>query len=130
VFWPPSSTSQDDEPCQKSSDSNSDDDGEGEHEETSVEEPSGTMVNARIPTDQNLSVSHHSVIPQGGQETPLQPTMHSPFLRFPKPDKFTGKSTDSNEVENWIFEMDNLFLAQGKVLPEKSENGLCGWIYN
>jgi hypothetical protein len=56
--------------------------------------------------------------------------MHSTFLRFPKQEKLTGKSTDSNEVENWIFETDNLFFAQGNVLTEMSENGLCGWIYN
>jgi hypothetical protein len=64
VFWPPSSTSQDDETCQKYSYSNSDDYGEGDHEEPPVEEPSGTMVNARIPAEQNLSVSHHLVNPR------------------------------------------------------------------
>ena len=87
------------------------------------------MVNVRVPTEHNLSGSHHSVIPQVGQETPLQPGMHSPFLRFPKPEKFTGKSTDSNEVENWIFAMDNLFVAQGKFLIESQKIGLCGGIY-
>jgi hypothetical protein len=47
--------------------------------------------------------------------------MHSPFLRFPKPEKFTGKSTDSNEVENWIFAMENLFAAQGNLLTESQK---------
>jgi Ty3 transposon capsid-like protein len=61
------------------------------------------------------------VIPQVGQETPLQPAMNSPFLRFPKPEKFTGKFTDSNEGENWIFAMDNLFLAQGNFLAESQK---------
>ena len=110
--------SQDDEPSHQSRDSHSDNDGEGEHDEPSVEEPSGTVVNVRVPTEHNLSGSHHSVIPQVGQETPLQPGMHSPFLIFPNPEKFTGKSTDSNEVENWIFAMDNLFVAQGNFLTE------------
>jgi hypothetical protein len=45
--------------------------GEGEHDEPSVEEPSGT-VNVRVPTEQTLSGSHHSVIPQVGQETPVR----------------------------------------------------------
>jgi hypothetical protein len=102
-------------------DSHSDDDGEGEHDETSVEEASGTMVNIRVPTEQSLSGCHHSVIPQVGQETPLQSAMHSPFFRFPKPEKLTGKSTDSNEVENWIFVMDNLFVAQGNFLTESQK---------
>jgi hypothetical protein len=79
------------------------------------------VVNARVPTEKNLSGSHHSVITQAGQETPLQPTMHSPFLRFPKPEKLTGKSTDLNEVENWIFAMDNLFVAQGNFLTESQK---------
>jgi Ty3 transposon capsid-like protein len=79
------------------------------------------MVNVRVPTEQNLSGSHHSVIPQVGQETPLQPAMHSPFLRFPKPEKFTGKFTDSNTVENWILAMDNLFVAQGNFLAESQK---------
>jgi Ty3 transposon capsid-like protein/Zinc knuckle len=79
------------------------------------------MVNVTVPTEQNLSESHHSVIPQVCQERPLQPAMHSPFLRFPKPDKFTGKFTDSNEVENWIFAMDNLFVAQGNFLTESQK---------
>jgi hypothetical protein len=56
-------TSQDDEPSHQSRDSHSDGDGEGEHEEPSVEEPSGAIVNSRVPTEQNLSDSHHSVIP-------------------------------------------------------------------
>jgi hypothetical protein len=43
--------SQDDEPTHQSRDSHSDDDGEGEHNESSVKEPSGTMVNVRVPTD-------------------------------------------------------------------------------
>jgi hypothetical protein len=77
-------------------DSHSDDDDEGEHYEPSVEEPSGPMVNVKVPTDQNLSGSPHSVITQACQETPVQPTIHSPFLIFPKPEKITGKSTDSN----------------------------------
>ena len=110
--------SQDDEPSHQSRDSHSDNDDVGEHDEPHVEEPSGTVVNVRVPTEHNLSGSHHSVIPQVGQGTPLQPGMHSPFLRFPKPEKFTGKSTDSNEVENWIFAMDNLFVAQGNFLTE------------
>jgi hypothetical protein len=79
------------------------------------------VVNARFPTEQNHSGIHHSVITQAGQETPLQPTMHSPFLRFPKPEKFTGKSTDSNKVENWIFAMDNLFVSQGNFLTESQK---------
>jgi hypothetical protein len=61
------------------------------------------------------------VIPQVGQETHLQPAIHSPFLRIPKPEKFTGKFTDSNEVENWIFAMDNLFVAQGNFLAESQK---------
>jgi hypothetical protein len=92
--------SQDDQPSHQTRDSGSGDDGEGENDEPSVEEPSGTMVNVRVPTEQNISNSHDSVIPQVGQETPLQLSRHSTFLRLPKPDKFTGKSTDSNEVEN------------------------------
>ena len=36
--------SQDDEPSHQSRDSHSDNDGEGEHDEPSVEEPSGTVV--------------------------------------------------------------------------------------
>jgi hypothetical protein len=56
------------------------------------------MVNARVPTEQTLAGSHHSVITQVVQETPLQPTMHSPFLRFLKPGKFTGNSADWNEI--------------------------------
>jgi hypothetical protein len=47
--------------------------------------------------------------------------MHSPFIRFPKLEKFIGKFTDSNEVENWIFAMDNLFVAQGKFLAESQK---------
>jgi hypothetical protein len=31
-------------------------------------------------------------------------------LRFPKPEKFTGKRSD--DVANWLFTMDNLFAAQ------------------
>jgi hypothetical protein len=42
--------------------------------------------------------------------------MHSPFLIYSKPEKFTGKSKVSNEVENWIFAMDSLFVAQGNFL--------------
>jgi hypothetical protein len=57
-------TSQDDEPSHQSMDSHSDGDREGEHEEPSLEEPSEAMVNARIPTEQYLSGSHHSVIPR------------------------------------------------------------------
>jgi hypothetical protein len=127
-----------DEPSHQTRDSHSDDDGEREHDEPSVKEPSGTMENIRVPTEQNLSGSHHSVIPQVGQETPLQPAMHSQFLRFPKPEKFTCKSTDSNEVENWILVMDNLFVAQGKFLTENqnlayavgflTEDALTWWL--
>jgi hypothetical protein len=79
------------------------------------------MVNVRVPTEQNVSCIHHSVIPQVRQETHLQPAMHSPFLRFLKPEKFTGMSKDSNEVENWIFVMYNLFLAQGNFLTESQQ---------
>jgi hypothetical protein len=114
-------TSQDDELSHQSMKSHSDGDGEGEHEEPSVEEPSGAMVNARVPTEKNCSLSHHSVIPQVGQEKPLQPTVHSPFLRFPKPEKFNGKSTVSYEVENWIFAIDNLFVAQGNFFTESQK---------
>jgi hypothetical protein len=51
----------------------------------------------------------------------LQPAIHSPFLRFTKPEKFTGKSAESNEVENWIFIMDNLYAAQGNFLTESQK---------
>jgi hypothetical protein len=61
----------DEEPSHQSKDSHSDDDGEGEHDEPSVKESSGTMVNARVRTEQNIFGSHQSVIPQVGQETPL-----------------------------------------------------------
>jgi DNA mismatch repair ATPase MutL len=111
-------TSQDDEPSHQSRDSYSDGDSEGEHEEPSVEELPGAMVNARVTTEKNLSGSHDSVITQVGQEKHLQHTMRSPFRRFHKPEKFTCNSTDSNEVENWIFAIDNLFVAQGKILTE------------
>jgi hypothetical protein len=47
--------------------------------------------------------------------------MHSPFLRFLKPEKSTGKSTDSNEVEKWIVVMDNLVVAQGNILTESQK---------
>jgi hypothetical protein len=77
------------------------------------------MVNVRVPTEQNLSGSHHSVIPQVGLETPLHSAMHSPFPRFPKPEIFTGNSTDSNEVDNWIIVMDNLFVSQGNYFIER-----------
>jgi hypothetical protein len=79
------------------------------------------MANARVPAEQNISGSHHSVIPQVGQETPLQPTIYSPLIRFSKPEKFTGKSTDSNEVEKWIVDMDNLLVAQGNLLTESQK---------
>jgi hypothetical protein len=113
--------SQDDERIHQSRDSHSDDDGEGEHDEPSVEEPSGTKVNARVPSDQSLSGSNLLVITQVGQETPLLLAMHSSFLIFPKPEKFTDKSTDSNEVKNWIFVMDNLFLTQGNFFSESQK---------
>jgi hypothetical protein len=45
--------------------------------------------------------------------TPL-PGQQSTSLRFPKPDKFTGKRSD--DIANWIFSMDNLFAVQ--TLPE------------
>jgi hypothetical protein len=112
--------------------------GEGEHDEPSVEEPSGTMLNVRVPTEQNLFGSHHSVIAQVSQETPLQSAMHSSFLRFRKPEKFTAKSTDSNEAENWIFVIDNLLVAQGNCLTKSqklayavgfiTENALTWWL--
>jgi hypothetical protein len=64
--------------------------------------------------------------------------MNSPFPRFLKPDKFTGKSTDSTEVENWIFVMDNLVVAQRNILTESqklayavgflTENALTWWL--
>jgi hypothetical protein len=76
------------------------------------------------PIEQNLSGSHHLVIPQVCQETPLQRAMHTPFLRFPKPEKFTGNFTDPNEVENWIFVKENLFEAQGKFLTESHSSKL------
>jgi Retrotransposon gag protein len=79
------------------------------------------MVSLRVPTEQNLSGSHDSVIPQVGQETPLQLAMLLPFLRFSKPEKFTGKYTDSKEVENWIFVMDNIFVAQGNFLTKSQK---------
>jgi hypothetical protein len=44
--------SQDDETSDQSKDSHSDVYGEGEHDELSVEELSGTMVNVRVPTEQ------------------------------------------------------------------------------
>jgi hypothetical protein len=87
--------SQNDESSHQSRDSHSDDNGEWEHDKPSVEEPSGAMVNVRVTTEQYLSGSHHSVIPQVRQETPQQPAMHSPFLRFSKPQKFTCKFKDS-----------------------------------
>jgi hypothetical protein len=80
------------------------------------------MVNVRVPTEQNRYGSHHSVIPQDDQETLLQPAINSPFLRFPEPKKFTGNSTDSNKVENWIFAMDNLFVAQSNFLTESQKS--------
>jgi hypothetical protein len=43
--------SQDDEPTHQSGDFHSDDDAEGENNESSVEEPSGTMVNVGVLTD-------------------------------------------------------------------------------
>jgi hypothetical protein len=48
--------SQDDEPSHQTRGSHSDDDSEGEHDETYVEEPSGTMVNVRVPTEQTFLV--------------------------------------------------------------------------
>jgi hypothetical protein len=60
--------SQDDKTSLQSRDIHSDDDGEGEHDEQSIEETSRTMVNVMVPTDQNVSGCHHSVIPQVGQE--------------------------------------------------------------
>jgi hypothetical protein len=113
--------SQDDEPSHRTKDSLSDNDDEGEHDEPSVEEPSGTTLNVRVTNEQNLSGSHDSVTSQVGQETHLQSAMHSPLLRFPKPEKFTGKSTDSNEVENWIFFMENIFVARGNFSTESQK---------
>jgi hypothetical protein len=113
--------SQDDEPSHQSRDIHSDDDREGEHDEPSVEEPSGTKTNVRVPSEQNFSGSHHLEIPQVGQEISLQPAMQSPFLRYYKTEKFTGNFTDSNEVENWKFVMDNLFVSQGNFLTESQK---------
>jgi hypothetical protein len=62
------------------------------------------VVNGKVPTEQNLAGSHHTVITQVGQETPLQPTIHSPFLRFPKQDTFTGKTHGLEFVERFDFE--------------------------
>jgi hypothetical protein len=35
---------------------------------------------------------------------------------MPKPERFSGKSTDDNEIGNWVFAMDNLFVAYGAAL--------------
>jgi hypothetical protein len=63
-----------------------------------VEELPGTMIKESPATPRNHYSSHLTVSHQVVQELPLKPTMHSKSVRFPKPEKFMGKSTDSNEV--------------------------------
>jgi hypothetical protein len=114
-----SPASQDHELSHQSRDFYYDDDSEVEQDKLYV--ATGTMVNVRVPTEENLYGSHDSVIPQVSQEIPLQSAMNSPFLIFPKPEKLTDKSTESNELENCIFVMVILVVAQGSILTESQK---------
>jgi Retrotransposon gag protein len=40
---------------------------------------------------------------------------------MPKTERFSGKSADDNEIGNWIFAMDNLFVACGAALNDSQQ---------
>jgi len=98
---------------EQSGDNPNQDSGETDQEDHSVEEPSDALVHV------GASQGTHSVQNAGNQGISAQfaPTITSQ-LKMPKPEKFTGKSVDDNEIENWIFTLDNLFDAQGATLSE------------
>jgi hypothetical protein len=54
------------------------------------------------------------LLPHGSQQLLTMPSS----LKMPKPEKFSGKSMDDNEIENWIFAVDNLFVVQGAALTD------------
>jgi hypothetical protein len=51
----------------------------------------------------------------------MRPVTLPSSLKTPKPERFSGKSTDDNEIENWFFAMDNLFVAYGAALADSQQ---------
>jgi hypothetical protein len=62
----------------------------------------GTQHDAEHNNGSGTELVQNQPMSFSGQETST--------LRFPKPEKFTGKRSD--DVANWLFTMDNLFSAQ------------------
>jgi hypothetical protein len=85
--------------------------------EPTVEEPANQLVTAHA----SASGAAPPVKSHDGQTAFLAPGHGQPVtspssLKMPKPERFSGKSTDDNEIENWVFAMDNLFVAYGAAL--------------
>jgi Retrotransposon gag protein len=96
--------------------SHSEQSGESEPE---VEEPSNLLVTAHASASSaappvNSHDGQTAFLAPGHQQRVTLPSS----LKMPKPERFSGKSTDENEIENWIFAMDNLFVACGAALND------------
>jgi hypothetical protein len=90
--------------------------------EPEVEEPANQLVTAHA----SASGAAPPVNSHDGQTAFLAPEHRQPVtlpssLKMPKPERFSGKSTDDNEIENWVFAMDNLFVAYGAALADSQQ---------
>jgi Retrotransposon gag protein len=90
--------------------------------EAEMEEPANQLVTVHA----SASGVAPPVNSHDGQTVFLAPGHQQPvtlpsLLKMPNPERFSGKSTDESEIENWIFAMDNLFVACGAALNDSHQ---------
>jgi hypothetical protein len=72
-------------------------------------ENNSTQHDAKQNNESGTEIVQNQPVPFSGQETSN--------LRFPIPERFTGKRSD--DVKNWLFTMDNLSLHRHTLLNRR-----------